>query len=174
MGFAQIQANPAEISFSASATATWPRQNPETSVSKIMANKPPAWIMKRPQTSALNPPLSLKAAIELKAHHFVTSELNPKYIQDPPSENQPRYTYLTRIYTKWHSRYCYFCATYPHTSPNALAPTSETKVARLEYTSPEHFNLAYQCHTGSWLELHTGLNWDECLVVIKAGGDFCP
>jgi hypothetical protein len=31
MGFAQIQANPAEISFSANATADWPRQNAETS-----------------------------------------------------------------------------------------------------------------------------------------------
>ena len=34
-GFAQIRANSAEISSSASTTATWPRQNPETSGQKF-------------------------------------------------------------------------------------------------------------------------------------------
>jgi hypothetical protein len=138
----------------------------------IMANK--AWIVSGPKPSAPPPPLSLKAAIERQAQQFITSELNPKYIQQPPSDHQPTASYITRIYTQWHGRYCYFCATYAHPSPNALAPTSETRFARLAYTAPEHFNLAYQCHTGSWFETHQGLTWDECLTVISAGGDFCP
>ncbi len=139
-----------------------------------MISKSTAWIIQRPNKQIPNPPLDLKAEIDLKANQFVITELEPQYVQNAISSFEPTHNYITQIYTKWHGRYFYFCAEYTCPGPQAYSPTFESKFARLEYTAPVRFNLSYLRHTRTWWELGTDLSFDECCALIKEGGFFYP
>ena len=139
-----------------------------------MNSKSKAWITQRPNKHNPNPPLDFKAEIDRKANQFIIAELQPQYVQNAiPPLNQNN-NYITRIYTKWHGRYFYFCAEYTCPSPQAYSPTFESKFARLEYTVPLRFNLSYLRHTRTWWELGTDLSFEECCALIKDGGSFYP
>lgn len=129
-------------------------------------------INQRPNKSIPNPPLSLKAEIDLKTNQFVVAELDKQYVQNAFPPLKPTNNYITQIYTKWHGRYFYFCAQNASPGRHMPFPTFESKFARLEYTGPLRFNLAYLRHTRTWFEVGNGLNLDECFAWIKYGVEF--
>jgi len=66
-----------------------------------MAKKPKkAWVYapKKPPKQKL--PDDLKAKVEAQATELVDKVLKPRYVQPPPEE--PRFNYITDIWTKWH------------------------------------------------------------------------
>jgi hypothetical protein len=115
---------------------------------------------------------NVKIDVEMKAAELVNSFLKPKYVKLTPKDEKK--FYIVDIYTNWYRNYFYFYSKYGILSPNAIAPSLETKFARLEYVGNDRFNLSYMRHTGQWFEIYTGLSVDECLAAIKDDPHFLP
>lgn len=110
-------------------------------------------------------PETEKQLISQKCHELIETELKPKYIKSPPTDND--WNYLVDIFGKWYHNYFYFCSTYNCPSPNAISPSFEDKFARLEYVGKDSFNIAYMRHTGKWWEIFQGLTLEQCLEEMK-------
>jgi len=114
----------------------------------------------------------VKSNLEMQAAKLINTVLKPMHIKPPP-EN-PQFNYIVDIYTRWHSRYFYFCATYHCPGENAIPPSFESKFARIEYIGKDSFNLSYMRHTGQWEVVFDELSAAECLEAIKDQPFFCP
>jgi hypothetical protein len=68
---------------------------------------------------------------------------------------------------RWFRSYLYFLSTFACPGPNALSPTFESKLARMEYVGNGKFSLSYMRHTGQWIELYDGLPVDRCFEAIR-------
>ena len=110
-------------------------------------------------------PESEKQLISEKCNELIETELKPKHIKPPPTDND--WNYLVDIFGKWYRNYFYFCSTYNCPSPNAISPSFEDKFARLEYVGKDSFNIAYMRHTGKWWEIFQGLTLEQCLEEMK-------
>ncbi len=127
--------------------------------------KRPVWAYAPPKKPKAKPSELIKAVVEKMTAELIDTVLKTRYIQPPP-EN-PKYNYITDIYTKWHGSYFYFSATYCCPFPNAISPTFDAGFARMEYTGKNQFNLSHMRHTGKWWEIYSELSLDECLVKIR-------
>jgi hypothetical protein len=58
--------------------------------------------------------------------------------------------------------------------PQRPLATFESKLARLLYVGPGRFNLAFQRHTGQWVEFYEGLPLQKCLEAIRDDPWFIP
>ena len=139
-----------------------------------MAKKKPKrmWVYAPGKPTPPSVPEDLKAEVKAKADDLVETVLKPQHVKPPPTD--PRWNYITDIYTKWHRSFFYFCSTYACPGPNALSPTFESPFARMEYVGAGRFNLAYMRHTGKWWEVYQGLTAEECLETIRDEGIFQP
>src|SRR5215203_3309696 len=119
------------------------------------------WVYSPPKPAKPRIPEALKAEVTAWGNELVETVLKPQHLRPPP-EN-PQFNYLADIFTKWSRGYFYFCATYNTAGPHAIAPSFETRFARMEYIGSNRFNLAWMRHTGQWIaEPHRGLSLDEC------------
>lgn len=109
-------------------------------------------------------PASEKQLIEQRCNDFIVTELKPKIV---PKPEDYEWNYLVDIFGKWYRNYFYFCSVYNCPGKNAISPSFESKFARLEYTSPDRFNVAYMRHTGQWWEILQGLSLEECLSEMR-------
>lgn len=137
-----------------------------------MAKRRKTWVYSPPRAKKPKVPDAVKAQLSLKAQQLIDEHLKPEHVK-PPRE-QPRFNYITDLFTRWYQNYFYFCATYACPHPDAISPTFETRFARLEYQGQDSFSLAYMRHTGKFLEIYSNLSMDECLKMIKEDAHFFP
>ncbi len=138
-----------------------------------MAKKQPkTWVYSPPKPAKPTVPKAVKAEVEAKAREFIDAELKPKHVKPPPKN--ARFNYLADITCKWHGSYFYVVGVFACPGPNAISPSFESKLARLLYLGPDRFNLAFQRHTGQWIELYEGLSLQECLETIRDDPWFIP
>ncbi len=117
-------------------------------------------------------PDSLKAEVEAKAAALIENVLKPKHVLPPPKDGE--FNYIIDIGAKWYRNYFYFFSTYACPGPNALAPTFESKFARMEYLGNATFALYFMRHTGEWVGLYDALSVDESLKAISDDSWFVP
>jgi hypothetical protein len=117
-------------------------------------------------------PPTLKAEIERKGQALVDSYLRPTYVK--PAPEYPTFNYIIEIGVKWFRSYFYFYAIYAVPGPNAIAPTFESKFARLTYLGADRFTLAFVRHTGEWIELYQDIPLDEAFELIQTDAWFQP
>jgi hypothetical protein len=117
-------------------------------------------------------PDTIKAKVLAEAQTLIDDVPKPQHVK-PPGKNE-RFNYLVDIFSKWHGRFFYFCATYNAPGPNALSPSFETRFARLEYIGNNSFAPAYMRHTGEWWEVFPELTMEQALKSISEGGMFTP
>ena len=135
-----------------------------------MAKKQPKrWVYSPPKPIV---PSAVKDEVTAKARGLIEAELKPRHLKPPPKD--ARFNYLADITCKWHGPYFYLVGVFACPGPNALSPTFESKLARLLYVGPGRFNLAFQRHTGQWVELYEGLPLQKCLDAIQADPWFVP
>ena len=84
----------------------------------------------RPAKKRASVTASLKAEVETKAKNSIDNVLKPKHVLPPPAGAQ--FNYITDIQAKWYRSYFYFFSIYACPGPNALAPSFESKFARME------------------------------------------
>ena len=131
---------------------------------------------KKPKTSSNpNSALVLRAIqqeVDQKATDMIENVLKPKHIE-PPSPDE-RFNYIVDITTKWLGSKCFFISTYACPGPNAISPTFETKLARMECVDDGRFTLSFMRQTGEWVALYDALTVDECLKAIQDDPLFEP
>jgi hypothetical protein len=137
-----------------------------------MAKPRKAWMIspqEKPKTPLTD---SLKAEVAAKATALIENVLKPKHVPPPPKDE--KFNYIIDIGAKWHGKYFYFFSTYACPGPNALAPTFESKFARMEYLGNSKFALYFMRHTGEWVGLYDALSVDESLKAIQGDPWFTP
>jgi hypothetical protein len=117
-------------------------------------------------------PPTRKAEIKRRGDELIESAIAPAHLQPPPDE--PRFNYIEQIDCYWRGRYFYFYATYRVVGPNPIAPTFDSKFARMEYRGNSVFNLAFQRHNNQWVEIGYDISADECFDSIGSDGYFHP
>jgi hypothetical protein len=137
-----------------------------------MAGRKKTWMRVSPRRVSPQVPDAVKRVLKEEADDIIANVLKPEHIKPPPIDND--FNYLVDIDAKWHRHYFYFCARYNCPSPNAIAPSFETKFARLEYIGAKKFNLSYMRHTEQWFELYQELPMRECLRLIAEDPHFMP
>jgi hypothetical protein len=135
-------------------------------------NQPKRWVFVPPKPAKPTVPKPVKAEIEKKAREFIDAELKPRHVKTPPKN--ARFNYLADITCKWHGPFYYVVGIFASSGPNAVSPSFESKLARLLYIGPDRFNLAFQRHTGQWIELYEALPLRECLETIRDDPWFIP
>lgn len=123
------------------------------------------WVYSPPKQPKPKVPETEKQLISDKCNELIETELKPKHIKPPPTDNE--WNYLVDIFGKWYRNYFYFYSTCNCPSPRAIKPSFEDKFARLEYTGKDSFNIAYMRHTGKWWEIFQGLTLEQCLEEMK-------
>jgi hypothetical protein len=109
---------------------------------------------------------SLKAEVETKARALIENVLKPKYVLPPKKGEQ--LNYISDIGAKWYRNYYYFISTYACPGPNALFPTFESKIARMEHLGNGKFALYAMLYTGKeWVGVLDALTVDECMKAIQ-------
>ena len=116
-------------------------------------------------------PEALKSEISSKAQKLVEQYLKTAHVEQP--EN-PQCNYIADIYTQWHQRHFYFCATYIGFSPDAVSRAFEVPFARMGYLGNGKFNLAYMGQAGKWCKMYPCLSIDKCLEVVRDEPHFIP
>jgi hypothetical protein len=137
-----------------------------------MAKPRKEWIRSPAKSPKPAVPDAIKAELEVKAAHLIETVLKPKHVRPPKKDAQ--LNYITDIGGKWHGKYYYFVATYACPGPNAIAPTFESKFARLEHSGEGKFTLSFFRHTGKWFPIFQALTVDECLEAIRDDAWFEP
>ena len=130
-----------------------------------MATRRKRWVYRPPRQPKPKVPNGVKADVEAKARELIETVLKPAHIKPPPEDE--RFNYLVDIYSKWYRNYFYFCSKYHCPGPNAISPFFEDRFARLEYVSPDRYNLSYMRHTGQWWEIYRDLSLEEGLAAIR-------
>lgn len=99
-----------------------------------------------------------KQAITQQVQALIDTELAPRYLH----EDQHTHFQIESLFTKWYRSFIYICYTCHLKNPevtkvrllefnrNMDKDAIEHQCARLEYTAPDQFNLAYFRHTGKW------------------------
>ncbi len=126
------------------------------------------WVYSPPKPEV---PDQLKKEVIEKSQALV-QRFKQDYVKPPPKD--PKWDYIIEIYTKWHSNYFYFRATYACPGPNAISPTFGTGFARMEYVGDGKFNLAYMRHTGQFWQVDKDLTLKEALQTIQENGLYHP
>ena len=110
-------------------------------------------------------PAGVKDEVQRKADELIALVLKPRAVKPRPLDYP--FNYIMNIYTSWYRHYFYFCATYCCPVPNAIAPSFESKFARMEYVGGNRFNLSFMRYTHEWIEIYRGITLDECLASIR-------
>jgi len=84
---------------------------------------------------------ALKREVTEKANILIETRIRPEHVQPPPED--PRFSYIEDILTKWHGRYFYLIAKYICPAPDCIKPSFEVGFARLTHVGPGYFELAY-------------------------------
>jgi hypothetical protein len=117
-------------------------------------------------------PGTVEDEVATKARELIETVLKPKHVKSPAQVE--KFNYITDITVKWLGSKCYFTSIYACPGPNALAPSFESKFARMKYVGNGRFNLAFMRHTGQWVELFENQTVDECMTAIKDDPWFVP
>jgi hypothetical protein len=123
------------------------------------------WLPITPKQAKHTVPESEKQLVKQRCDEIIETELKPKYIEPPPTDND--FNYRVDIFSKWYRNYFYLCSTFNCLSPRAISPSFESKFARLEYVGPDCFNVAYMRHTGQWWEICQNLTLEQCLQELR-------
>jgi hypothetical protein len=126
----------------------------------------------RPAKKSVPVSASIKAEVETKARALIENVLKPKYVLPP--HKAEHVNYITDISAKWYRNYFYFFSTYACPGPNALFPSFESKIARMEHLGNGKFALYFMRHTGEWVGIYDSLFVDECMKAIEDDPWFVP
>jgi hypothetical protein len=137
-----------------------------------MAKRRKVWMYWPPKPKKPQVPDGLKAEVSAKSQQLIDDHLKPLHVKSPPKN--PEFNYVTELFTRWYQSYFYFGAIYACPHPDAIAPTFESRFARMGYEGDGKFNLSYMRHTGQWWEIYSGRTIDESLTLIREEPHFIP
>lgn len=84
----------------------------------------------------------------------------------PPIPRPQQWNHCVDVFTKWKGSYFYLMQKH-QCPPGNMPPGFDAGIARLEFTSPDTFNLAYLRHNDKWWTLLQGVSLADCLRAVE-------
>jgi hypothetical protein len=125
-----------------------------------MARRPKIWMYAGARADN-KPSPAKKDAITLACDRVIQDVLIPRFL--PEIRPHTDFNYPIGIHGKWLGNEYRFMTRYKSDSPNRIAEGFDAPFARLEYVSPDCFDLSWHRHTGTYSE--------ECAAPTHRGGD---
>lgn len=112
-----------------------------------------------------------KAIITAACQRLIDEVLKPRFL---PAIRPTQFNYPVDIRGKWHGTRYRFIQRYRSGHPENLGEEFDAPFTRLDWISPDRFDLQWHRHTGEWFRLHRGLSLTEALETIIADGLLHP
>jgi hypothetical protein len=126
-----------------------------------MAKK--VWARKAPRIGSAKPPQSEKESIIRACEQFITNVLKPQFL---PEIKPTEFNYPIDMHGKWHNGAYRFIQRFKTDRSDSIVPEFDAPFARLEYVSPNCFNLSYHRYTGEWVCIFRAISLEEALQSI--------
>jgi hypothetical protein len=117
------------------------------------------------------PPAAEKAAVTAACDRFIAEVLKPRFL---PEIKPTEFNYPVDLYGKWHGNKYRFIQRFRSDRPERIADEFEAPFARLEYVSPDRFDISWHRHTGEWFRLHRSVTLAEALRLMESEGILHP
>lgn len=128
--------------------------------------------MRRKQSNAGNKPSETeKVAIIAACEKLIAQVLLPRFL---PAIRPTEFNYPVDIAGRWHGGGYRFLVRYRSGYPENKGEEFDAPFARLEYVSPDCFDISWFRHTGTWFRLHHRVALAEAVGLIGAGGVLSP
>ena len=96
-----------------------------------------------------------RVRVTAACERFIDEFLKPRFL---PSIRPTEFNYPVDILGKWHGAKYRFIQRYRSGFPENLGEEFDAPFARLDWISPDRFDIQWHRHTGEWFRLHRGLN----------------
>ncbi len=112
-----------------------------------------------------------KHAIVTACERFIADILKPRFLPDiRPTE----WNYVVDIHGAWHAGRYRFMQRYRSGMAHCLAAEFDTPFARIDYMSPDNFNIHWMRHTGQWWPVYRGKTLAEALHILETDPVLLP
>jgi hypothetical protein len=112
-----------------------------------------------------------RARVIAACERFIDEFLKLRFL---PSIRPTEFNYPVDILCKWHGANYRFIQRYRSGFPENLGEQFDAPFARLDWISPERFDIQWHRHTGEWLRLHRGLTPVKAIETLGSDGILHP
>jgi hypothetical protein len=112
-----------------------------------------------------------KLAITAACEKLIVDVLRPRCL---PEVRPTQFNYPIAISGKWHGNKFRFITRYRSGHADNLGEEFDAPFARLEYVSPDRFDISYFRHTEEWFCLHRSVTLAQALRLIESEGLLHP
>jgi hypothetical protein len=120
---------------------------------------------------ALGPDSSEKTIIIETCHNFIDQVLKPRFL---PVIRPTAFNYPVDITGKWHGGRYRFVQRYRSGFADNRGEEFDAPFARLDWKSPNCFDIQWHRHTGTWHRLHRNLTLAEAIKTLEEDGTLHP
>ena len=112
-----------------------------------------------------------RVRVTAACERFIDEFLKPRFL---PSIRPTEFNYPVNILGKWHGAKYRFIQHYRSGFPENLGEEFDAPFARLDWISPDRFDIQWHRHTGEWFRLHRGLNLVKAIETLGSDGILHP
>jgi hypothetical protein len=112
-----------------------------------------------------------KARIIEACERLIADFFKPRFL---PEIRSTPFNYPVDILGKWRGAQYRFIQRYRSGFPENLGEEFDAPFARLDWISPDRFDIQWHRHTGQWWRLHRALTITSAINAIKADGHLHP
>ena len=112
-----------------------------------------------------------RVRVTAACERFIDEFLKPRFL---PSIRPTEFNYPVDILGKWHGAKYRFIQRYRSGFPENLGEEFDAPFARLDWISPDRFDIQGHRHTGEWFRLHRGLTLVEAIESLGSDGILHP
>lgn len=112
-----------------------------------------------------------KAFITVACQGFIDEVLKPRFL---PEILPTEFNYPVDITGKWQGPRYRFIKRYRSGFPDTLGEEFDAPFARLDWMSPNRFDIQWHRHTGAWYRLHRNHSLTEALKIMETDGILHP
>jgi hypothetical protein len=123
------------------------------------------------RAAANKPTPAEKLAITAQCEQFIAEVLVPRFLpKNPPTE----FNYPIAFSGKWLGNKYRFLTRYRSDDPRSIRKEFDAPFARLDYVSPDVFDLFWHRHTGQWFCIFQHVSLEQGLRLIESEPYFMP
>jgi hypothetical protein len=111
-----------------------------------------------------------KARVTTACQRLIDEVLKQRFLVIRPTQ----FNYVVDIRGKWHGTRYRFIQRYRSGWPETLGQEFDAPFTRLDWISPDRFDLQWHRHTGEWFCLHRSLSLSQALSTILTDGLLHP
>ena len=112
-----------------------------------------------------------KASVTKACERLIEAFFKPRFL---PAIQPTTFNYPVDILGKWHGTKYRFIQRYRSGFPENLSEEFDAPFARLDWISPDRFDIQWHRHTGAWFRVHRNLALANAIETLKSDGLLHP